>query len=135
MDPISSESSWVGQVYIDIYFDQFHPIWPFLHRGTFRIAREPCVLIQTVLMIGLWIKGDPDGRDMAMTFHTKLLSAIETQRVRTTVPGTKSLAVMTCNINVLCLACSPNGTDQSPRQAAPKTYPATWQPTRVFFSN
>ncbi|KAB8224551.1 hypothetical protein BDV33DRAFT_199587 [Aspergillus novoparasiticus] len=33
-----------------------------------------------MLMIGLWIKGDQAARDTAMTFHRKLLSAIESQR-------------------------------------------------------
>lgn len=35
-----------------------------------------------MVMMGLWIKGDQKSRDTAMTFHTKLVSAIEAQKVR-----------------------------------------------------
>ncbi|KAJ5381225.1 uncharacterized protein N7496_003653 [Penicillium cataractarum] len=82
VEPALNGSSWVGQEFVDIYFDQFHPIWPFLHRGTFKVEKEPCVLVQSMLMIGLWIKGDSDARRMAMAFHDRLLSAIQTQRAQ-----------------------------------------------------
>lgn len=39
------------------------------------------MLLQSMAMIGLWIKGDQAARDTAMTFHNKLLSAIHDQRV------------------------------------------------------
>ncbi|KAL6229153.1 hypothetical protein BDW75DRAFT_235420 [Aspergillus navahoensis] len=73
-------SRWIAQEYIDIYFLYFHPTWPFLHRGTLDISKEPCVLLQSMVMIGLWIKGEQATRDMAMTFHRKLLSEIQAQR-------------------------------------------------------
>lgn len=76
-----SSSRWIAQDFIDIYFDEFHPIWPFLFRATFKPSEEPCVLLQSMAMIGLWIKGDQAARDTAMTFHHKLLSAIQDQRV------------------------------------------------------
>jgi hypothetical protein len=78
---VSGTSRWIGQDFIDIYFHDFHPTWPFLHRGTFKIAKEPCILLQSMVMIGLWIKGGQKARDTAMTFHLKLLSAIQDQRV------------------------------------------------------
>lgn len=73
-------SRWIGQDFIEIYFSDFHPAWPFLHRGTFKMAEEPCVLLQSMVMMGLWIKGDQKSRDTAMTFHNKLLSAIKAQK-------------------------------------------------------
>ncbi|KAF9884692.1 hypothetical protein FE257_001321 [Aspergillus nanangensis] len=73
-------SRWIAQDLIDIYFRDFHPTWPFLHRGTFKPSKEPCVLLQSMVMMGLWIKGDPASRDMARAFHHQLLSAIQAQR-------------------------------------------------------
>ncbi|KAL4928878.1 Zn(II)2Cys6 transcription factor [Aspergillus undulatus] len=78
--PVPDTSRWTGQDFIDIYFRDFHPIWPFLHRGTFDVSKEPCILLQSMVMIGLWIQGGQEGRDTAMTFHLKLLSAIQDQR-------------------------------------------------------
>ncbi|KAB8202123.1 C6 and C2H2 transcription factor [Aspergillus parasiticus] len=80
VNSVPGESRWIAQDFIDIYFHDFHPTWPFLHWGTFELSKEPCILLQSMLMIGLWIKGDQAARDTAMTFHSKLLSAIEAQR-------------------------------------------------------
>ncbi|RAK93700.1 C6 and C2H2 transcription factor [Aspergillus costaricaensis CBS 115574] len=79
---VPDASRWIAQDFIDIYFREFHPVWPFLHKGTFDLTKEPCILIQSMLMIGLWIKGDREGRESAMHFHHKLLSAIQTQKSR-----------------------------------------------------
>ena len=78
---VPDASRWIAQDFIDIYFSEFHPVWPFLHKGTFDLTKEPCILIQSMLMIGLWIKGDWEGRESAMHFHQKLLSAIQAQKV------------------------------------------------------
>ncbi|RAK75861.1 uncharacterized protein BO72DRAFT_497590 [Aspergillus fijiensis CBS 313.89] len=72
--------------YINIYFNKFHPIWPFLHRTTFYPAKEPCILLQSMLMMGLWIKGDREARHTAMRFHDRLLSAIRAQKDQWHVP-------------------------------------------------
>ena len=79
--PVPGASRWIGQDYIDIYFLYFHPTWPFLHRGSFEISKQPCILLQSMAMIGLWIKGEEATRGMAITFHRKLLSEIQSQRV------------------------------------------------------
>jgi hypothetical protein len=34
-----------------------------------------------MVMIGLWVKGSPESRETAMTFHRRLLSAIHDQKV------------------------------------------------------
>ena len=79
-----SDASWSFlQEYIDIYFEKFHPIWPILPRGTFKAPDEPCVLLQSMLMIGLWIKGGQEAQDKAITFHRRLLSTIQEQKVCT----------------------------------------------------
>jgi hypothetical protein len=77
----SSASQWAAREYIDIYFNVFHPVWPFLHQGTFDLTREPCILVQSMVMIGLWIKGGQDERNAAIDLHHKLCSAIHTQMV------------------------------------------------------
>ncbi|KAL4893692.1 hypothetical protein BDV59DRAFT_176962 [Aspergillus ambiguus] len=77
---VPETSQWVGQEYLDIYFDKFHQIWPILHRATFKPPKEPCILLQSMIMIGLWIKGDQASQDRAITFHRKLLAAIQAQR-------------------------------------------------------
>jgi hypothetical protein len=81
VDPIPQTSGWVGLEFVEIYFHNFHPIWPILHRGTLELSKEPCVLLQSMVMIGLWVKGSPESRETAMTFHRKLLSAIHDQKV------------------------------------------------------
>ncbi|KAL4950114.1 C6 and C2H2 transcription factor [Aspergillus filifer] len=86
INPPSGTSTWIGQEFVNIYFNEFHPTWPFLHRATFDYTREPCVLIQSVLMIGLWVKGDPTSRERAMAFHTKVLTAIQAQKSRWYIP-------------------------------------------------
>lgn len=72
---------WAAQVYIDKYFAEFHPQWPFLHRSTFNMATEPCVLIQSVLAIGLWIEGSKEAREASDFLERRLHSAIQDQRV------------------------------------------------------
>jgi hypothetical protein len=79
--PIPQTSGWVGLEFVDIYFRDFHPIWPILHQGTCDLSKEPCVLLQSMVMIGLWVKGSSESRETAMTFHRKLLSAIHDQKV------------------------------------------------------
>lgn len=125
--PVPDTSRWSGQEFIDIYFREFHPIWRFLHRGTFRPAREPCVLLQSMVMIGLWIKGGQEDRNRAMTFHHKLLSAIQGQRVSQMFCGSKT------RIEADSLS-SLNGIPQSQHRAAAKP-PGLWRPTRAFSYN
>ncbi|KAL4969623.1 Zn(II)2Cys6 transcription factor [Aspergillus stella-maris] len=87
----SGTHPWIGQEFVDIYFDEFHPTWPFLHRATFDYRREPCILIQSVLMIGLWIKGDPTSRERAMSFHNRVLAAIQEQKSTWYIPESSPL--------------------------------------------
>ncbi|KAL5042406.1 hypothetical protein BDW71DRAFT_217004 [Aspergillus fruticulosus] len=75
-------SRWIADDYVDIYFKEFHPKWPFLHRATFDLSTEPCVLIQSIAMVGLWMEGSPKSQDAAMDFHNSLCAAIRSQRDR-----------------------------------------------------
>ncbi|KAJ5497371.1 hypothetical protein N7463_009358 [Penicillium fimorum] len=66
--------------YIHLYFTHFHQHWPFLHRQTFSIPDEPPLLLQAVLMIGLWVSGSAAARQDARNLHSKLGQAISAQR-------------------------------------------------------
>ncbi|CAG8125074.1 unnamed protein product [Penicillium nalgiovense] len=78
-DSVSDAPRWIAHDYIDIYFNSFHPEWPFLHRGTFDFAKEPCVLVQSVVAIGLWVKGTQEARDASVQLHARLCSAFYAQ--------------------------------------------------------
>lgn len=84
---------WPAEEFFDIYFERFHQFWPILHRKTFFIPKEPCILLQSMIMIGLWIKGDEAAKDKAMIFHRKLLSEIQDQKVRTNPLNIKRILV------------------------------------------
>ncbi|OOQ81546.1 transcription factor with C2H2 and Zn(2)-Cys(6) DNA binding protein [Penicillium brasilianum] len=68
--------------YVDLYFEHFHPHWPILHRATFSIPDEPPLLLQAVLMIGLWVSEKPSARQAAVDLHQKLGLWIREQRVQ-----------------------------------------------------
>ncbi|KAE8153607.1 C6 and C2H2 transcription factor [Aspergillus avenaceus] len=82
---------WIAQDHVDLYFERFHPLWPFLHRGTFDLSKEPCILIQSTVMIALWVEGGPKARDSAMDLHHQLCSALRSQMSQWYVPKTRSL--------------------------------------------
>ena len=84
MDTKDAETSITGPViqkYIDIYFRDFHPHWPFLHPSTFDASREPFILVQSVVMIGMWITGHLAKRDAALELHRRLSDAVRVQAV------------------------------------------------------
>ncbi|KAJ5354596.1 hypothetical protein N7541_005640 [Penicillium brevicompactum] len=66
--------------YVESYFQHFHPEWPFLHRSTFDPATEPRVLVQSVVMIGMWAYGSKDSKNAAIDLHCRLGSAMQNQR-------------------------------------------------------
>ncbi|KAJ5254164.1 hypothetical protein N7524_011344 [Penicillium chrysogenum] len=78
-DSVSEAPRWIAHDYIDIYFNSFHPEWPFLHRGTFDFAKEPCVLVQSVVALGLWVKGTQEARAASIQLHDRLCSAFYAQ--------------------------------------------------------
>lgn len=68
------------QQHIDAYFTHFHPIWPFLHKETFNLDQEPALLVQSVIMIGLWTEQDETAKDAAIKLHEKLIASIIQQQ-------------------------------------------------------
>ncbi|CAG8920225.1 unnamed protein product [Penicillium salamii] len=66
--------------YVKSYFDHFHPEWPFLHESTFDPAKEPGVLVQSVVMLGMWAQGSRSSKNAAIALHSRLASAIQSQR-------------------------------------------------------
>ncbi|UDD63600.1 hypothetical protein AFCA_010861 [Aspergillus flavus] len=93
MDTKDAETSITGPViqkYIDIYFRDFHPHWPFLHPSTFDASREPFILVQSVVMIGMWITGHLAKRDVALELHCRLSDAVRMQAESWSIPTSGS---------------------------------------------
>jgi hypothetical protein len=100
-------SRWIAHDYVDIYFDYFHSAWPFLHRGTFDFAQEPCVLVQSVVAIGMWVEGSRKTRDASICLHGRLCSAFYAQMVPSYENLTDYCLMLTlpffCRTNGACL--------------------------------
>ncbi|KAK1983679.1 hypothetical protein LZ30DRAFT_713764 [Colletotrichum cereale] len=56
-----------------IYFEQFHPQWPLLHRELYETTAQPPLLIRAVLTVGLWFAGSPQSKALSIKFHEHLL--------------------------------------------------------------
>ena len=67
--------------YINIYFEKFHPRWSFIHKATFNLPYETPLLVQSMVVIGLWARGGESAQSAAVELHGKLNSAIRDQRV------------------------------------------------------
>ncbi|KAE8327298.1 hypothetical protein BDV39DRAFT_192963 [Aspergillus sergii] len=74
--------------YIQAYFEEFHPCWPFLHRATFDPDHEPAFLLHSVTMIGLWVSDG--GQRSAMDLHAHLTRSIYQQRDQWDVSSQRS---------------------------------------------
>lgn len=84
-DRMNCTPSWKGRNvlrYVEVYFEKFHPEWPFLHRATFEPSQEPPILLQSVVMLGMWMTGDEELQCHAVKLHDKLSSLVYEQRVR-----------------------------------------------------
>ena len=84
------------QHFIDIYFERFHPHWPFVHRESFNLSRETPLLAQSMMVIGLWASGEQRAQRAAVDLHKTLASAIHQQRVSGT-HLTHDLRLLTTN--------------------------------------
>lgn len=69
------------EYYVRLYFDHFHPQWPFLFRQSFRSKHEPPVLVLATVMIGLWITGEARLQKLAWEIHSRLRAMLEAQMV------------------------------------------------------
>lgn len=79
--------------YVESYFQNFQPEWPFLFRSTFDPATEPGVLVQSVVMLGMWAYGSSESKNTAISLHRRLGSAIQSQRVSLCWPLTNLLVL------------------------------------------
>ncbi|KAL6233630.1 hypothetical protein BDW75DRAFT_251913 [Aspergillus navahoensis] len=73
--------------YLNQYFRLFHPYWPFIHQGTFRENSETPLLVQSMIVIGLWMSKEQDAQSKAIDIHNILSSAIHQQKAYFTDRG------------------------------------------------
>ncbi|KAJ5261184.1 hypothetical protein N7478_011779 [Penicillium angulare] len=67
--------------YVELYFSHFHQHWPILHHATFSIPDEPPLLVQAVMIIGLWVSDKPSAQQAAVDLHDRLGFCIRDQMV------------------------------------------------------
>lgn len=67
--------------YIWLYFETFHARWPFIHKGSFDASRETPLLVQSMVVLGMWTSGEETARKAAVDIHNNLDSAIRQQKV------------------------------------------------------
>lgn len=68
--------------YIQYYFEAFHPHWSFVHKGSFNLRHETPLLLQSMVVIGMWVSGEESAKSAAVELHETLNLAIRDQRVR-----------------------------------------------------
>ncbi|KAL2822080.1 hypothetical protein BJX63DRAFT_182447 [Aspergillus granulosus] len=66
--------------FIAQYFRLFHPHWPFIHQGSFRECDEDPLLVQSIMVIGLWLSDEDNAQQRAIALHNVLGSAIYEQK-------------------------------------------------------
>jgi len=67
---------------LQLYFELFHPHWPFIHQGSFNVLSETPLLLQAMVAIGLWVSGEQSAQSVAIDLHKMLNVAILQQKVR-----------------------------------------------------
>ncbi|KAI9044909.1 Zn(II)2Cys6 transcription factor [Aspergillus affinis] len=65
--------------YIKLYFQLFHPYWRFIHQGSFKESDETPLLVQSMVVIGLWLSNEDNAQSRAIALHNVLSSAIYQQ--------------------------------------------------------
>ena len=73
--------------YVQAYFDEFHPKWPFLHPATFDPDNELPFLAQSVVMMGSWAMMESNAQQTAKDLHKRLTLSIYEQRVSLVLPS------------------------------------------------
>ncbi|KAJ5761597.1 hypothetical protein N7533_003636 [Penicillium manginii] len=64
---------------IELYFEKFHSHWPFVHRASFYAPREVPLMVQSMIVIGLWASGEQASQSAAKDLHNKIDAAIREQ--------------------------------------------------------
>jgi hypothetical protein len=77
--------------YISLYFRLFHPYWRFIHQGSFKESAETPLLVQSMVVIGLWLSNEDNAQSRAIALHNVLSSAIHQQRVCSPTFGHRSV--------------------------------------------
>lgn len=57
-----------------LYFRELHPQWPILHQETFQSKSQPEELVQAVLVAGLWMIDTTETRQLAESYHDRLIA-------------------------------------------------------------
>ena len=57
----------------DLYLTHFHHRWPLIHVPTFEMNMPPPVLQSCVAMIGAYIHGTSESKELAMGLHTSVI--------------------------------------------------------------
>ncbi|KAL4948306.1 hypothetical protein BDW69DRAFT_176738 [Aspergillus filifer] len=70
------------QRFLKLYFEIFHPHWPFIHQPSFfkNQSHEKPLLVQSMIVIGMWVANVRSMRSAAVELHATLDSAIYEQR-------------------------------------------------------
>lgn len=64
------------QKYLDAYFAYFHHRWTIIHAPTFDDKTHPPVVLSSMCMIGAWLSGAQDSRELAAAMHDRLVAHI-----------------------------------------------------------
>jgi hypothetical protein len=72
------------EAYLEAYFTSFHPCWPLIHRPSFDEDCRSSPIFLSVKMIGAWLLGTSESRNLAVATHNVLMDHITPQLVRQT---------------------------------------------------
>ncbi|KAE8358110.1 hypothetical protein BDV27DRAFT_169765 [Aspergillus caelatus] len=76
---LSASRSETERHYIAVYFKLFHPYWPFIHQISFKGSDESPLLVQSMVVIGIWLSNEDGGQSRAAALHNVLSLAIRQQ--------------------------------------------------------
>lgn len=72
---IAREDAWINDA-TDRYLGRFHQSWPVIHGPTIYNDPPPLGVMATIIMIGLWLKGDEDMCKTAEELHNLLMDKL-----------------------------------------------------------
>lgn len=72
---VSREDAWIKDA-TDRYLGRFHQSWPVVHGPTVYNDPPPLGVMATIIMIGLWLKGDEDMCKTAEELHNLLMDKL-----------------------------------------------------------
>ncbi|EEY17468.1 predicted protein [Verticillium alfalfae VaMs.102] len=59
----------------NLYFTEFHKEWPILDKDDFYHSPQPPSLVLSVLVVGMYMKGTPEAKAMALKYHEVLIKS------------------------------------------------------------